>query len=96
MQKKPKKPLTNKIKFVNAKEVRQRKDYLYIKNIVIPLIKLWSKKTLAVILWGLVYLMVIRLLGFKITIPNMLSSVALYFLIEEFKAYFIELAEAKK
>ena len=77
------------IKLVNAVPLKQRRDYLYIKNIVVPLVKSYGMKTIAILLWAVVYLSALSLFGWSINIKTLLGCVGLYFLVEEFKTYFL-------
>jgi len=85
-----------KVKLINFRELRQKKGWLHIKNVVIPTFFSYFFKIKDLFFDGMIYLFVLRLIGFELTFLNLLSAIALYFFIEELKDYFIVLRRIKR
>jgi len=88
--------LQKKIKFIDPAEIRQKRGYLLIKNLYIPLAKNYFKKAKDILLDGLVYLFVLRLLSFELTWLNLLSAICLYMLAEDYKDYLLQFRRIKR
>ena len=61
-----------------------------VQSTLLKNIKSYFVKGLFVVLWGGMYLLVLRLFDYDLTWINLASATAVYFVIEEFKDYFLK------
>jgi len=81
-----------KKKIINWRTSRQA---LEIKNTILPSIKNYANKILFCVLYGALYLLVLRFLKVQLTFMNLLSATALYLIVEEFVGYIIKIKKSK-
>ena len=76
--------------------IRIKQSHLVVnsKAIYIPAVTDFLIKILYMCGWSLLILLLLMLLGFKFTIVNFFSSIALYFIIQEVGDYLITLKKA--
>ena len=73
----------------------EKRWYNKLTQYTIPSIKSYFNKIIYIALWGVVYLLALRLLGYTLTLINLLSAIAVYLLVEQMADYLLKLRKGR-